>query len=127
MKKILLGVFAIVMLAGCKQGTTISYRVINNSGEQISFTSYYNYTSSGSSSAIVNNGDTREILILGKKDGKFESDYIAGEYIDSITGLSNTNKMLTKDLTNKANWSKTTTTKQHLHSFTAEITAADLK
>ncbi|MCB9047153.1 MAG: hypothetical protein H6550_13555 [Chitinophagales bacterium] len=127
MKKILTGVFALMILAGCKKGTTITYRVINHSGEQITFTSYYDYSSRGSSSAIVNNGDTRDILIMGKADGSFESDYQAGEYIDSIKGISNTNKMVTKDLTKASNWSKVTTKKQRLHTFTAEIKAADLK
>lgn len=127
MKKILLGAFAIAALAGCKKGTTITYRVINNSGEQITFTSYYNYTGSGISSTVVNAGDTRDILIMGKADGGFEDGYTAGKYIDSITGLTYTNKKVIKNLTNEGNWSKVTSNKQNLHSFTTEITAKDLK
>src|SRR5690606_1386642 len=115
MRKILSGIFTIIILAGCKKGTTITYSVVNNSGEQITFTSYYDYTGRGSNSTIVNPGDTRDILIMGNGDGKFESNYTAGEDIDSITGISNTGKMLTKDLTEATNWGKVTTKKQHLH------------
>lgn len=127
MKKILLGVFAVALLAGCKKGTTIIYRVINNSGEQITFTTYYNYSSPGSSTAIVNNGDTRDILILGKADGNFESGYTPSDYIDSIKAKTSTNKMVTKVLTETGSWTLVTSKKQHLHTCTTEITPKDLK
>ena len=127
MKKILYGACAIILLAGCKKGTTITYRVINKSGEQISFTSYYNYTATGVSSTIVNNGDTRDILIMGKGDGSFEKGYTAGKYIDSIKGWSFTGKTVSKNLSDASNWTKVTNTKQNLHSFTTEVSPKDLK
>jgi|GEM_PF-4544073 len=127
MKKILTAIFALAVLAGCKKGTTITYRVINNSGEQITFTSYYDYSSMGSNSTIVNAGDTRDILILGKADGNFETGYRAGQDIDSIVGLSYTNKKVTKNLTDAGAWNKSSSKKQHLHTFVTEITAKDLK
>ncbi len=127
MKKILSAIFALVLLAGCKKGTTVTYRIINNSGEQITFTSYYDYSSRGSNSTIVNAGDTRDILIIGKADGSFDSGYKAGQNIDSIVGLSYTNKRVTKDLTKADVWSKSTSKKQHLHNFVTEITTKDLQ
>ena len=127
MKKLVLAATAIVALAACKKGTTITYRVTNNSGEQLTITSYYNYNSQGTSSSVVNSGETRDIMILSKSSGSFESGYAAGQDVDSVTGYSNTGKMLAKDLSKEANWSKSTSKKQHLHTFTTEITAQDLK
>lgn len=127
MKQILFAVLAILLFAACKKGTTITYRVINHSGEQISFTSYYNYSGTGTHSAIVNNGDTREILILSKADGSFDEGYTAGEQVDSIVAITNTGKKVNMDLTNAANWNKVTTKKQRLHTFTAEITSKDIQ
>lgn len=127
MKKILFAVIAVTTLAACKKGTTITYRITNNSGEQISFTTYYNYSTAGTHSAIVNNGDTREILIISKTDGRFDKGYDAGDGIDSIVGITHTGKRLHKDLANGAHWSKVTTKKQRLHTLTTEIAPKDIQ
>lgn len=127
MRKILAGLAAIVVLAGCQKGTLITYSVINNSGEQITFTSYYHYNTSGTNSSIVNTGDTRDILILSKSDGTFDEGYKAGTGIDSIVGISNTGKRVMLKMTEPATWSQITTKKQHLHTFTTEVKPKDLK
>ena len=127
MRQILFAILTITLFAACKKGTTITYRVINNSGEQINFISYYDYSGAGTHSAIVNNGDTRDILILSKADGSFDKGYTAGDGIDSIVGITNTGKTVIKDLGDAGTWSKVTTRKQRLHNFTTEITTEDIQ
>ena len=128
MKQVLLAAITILVLTGCHKGTTIVYRVINHSGEQVTFTSYYNYNYGPREHvAIVPAGETRDILLFGKETGRFEDDYTAGKYIDSVKGMSNTDKRLTKNLASAGAWTQVTTKKSGLHNFTTEITAKDLQ
>lgn len=127
MKKIFTGILAIALLSGCKKGTTITYQVINNSGEQVTLTSYYSYNSKGQQSTIINNGDTREIMILSKADGGFEENYTAGSDVDSITGKSNEGKTLIRDLSKENCWRKVSNKKHNQHTFTTELTAVDFQ
>lgn len=127
MKKILQGIIVILALSGCKKGTTITYHVINNSGEQVSIVSYYNYNSRGQEATVINNGDERDIMILSKPDGSFDRNYKACQGIDSITGISSSGKIMVKDLMNPNSWKELTTSRQRLHTFTASLNAKDLQ
>lgn len=127
MKRVLTAIIAVLLFSACEKGTRITYRVVNNSGAQITFLSYYNWGGQRTQSSVVNTGDTRDILIMGNEKGGFEKDYYAGKYLDSIIGTTNNNKVVVKDLTAKSTWVKTTNGKQGRHVFTTEILPKDIQ
>ncbi len=127
MKNLLLSVLSIVLLTACQKGTTITYTVTNNTGEQITFNTSYYYTAQRTYQTVLNNGETRDILVFGKNEGGFEGGYYAGQYIDSIVGITNTNKRVTKNLLNTDIWHKVSSAKNGTHFFSTTLTENDIQ
>lgn len=127
MRKILPLLIAVLFVAACNKGTTITYKVINNTGEQLTIVSYYSHYTQGKQSTVINNGDTRDIMILSTADDKFEEGYTAGTGIDSVTGSTNTGKILTKNLALQNSWNRSSNKKQGLHNFTTVLSANDIQ
>lgn len=127
MKRLILSALSILLLTACEKGTSITYTVTNNTGEQITFNTSYYYTAQRTYQAVLNNGETRDILVFGKNDGGFESGYYAGQYIDSITAITNTGKTVNKNLLDADIWHKVSSSKNGTHYFRTTLNPEDIQ